>query len=260
MAKRKPARRATTSRAAASSRKRTTTRSGGTSARRATARTTRSSTAPKAGRRAKTGGAPRKRTAKAASTRPKSASASRKRPAATPKQPPTAGRKGAARAGRGTSARKAPRSASKPAAPKTLQRRDSSARRRQIENDRRLIEETLPMPPSSLDLDRHPSAARSGRAEMAEAFADHNAASPGITAGDVDADWESAYSTGDEAPGGDMPTPDQDVVEEIGTALGVQYADDEELKGADKIEQRDKHRWELDPASAEDYQDRSRQK
>ena len=36
---------------------------------------------------------------------------------------------------------------------------------------------------------------------------------PALTAGDVDADWEAAYNTGDEAPGGDMPTPDQAVVE-----------------------------------------------
>lgn len=153
----------------------------------------------------------------------------------------------------------APRSAPKRST-KTLQRRETPARRLQIERDRRLIEETLPTPPSTLDFDRSPSAARTGRAEMAEAYGEHNAANPGITGGDVDADWESAYSTGDEAPGGDMPTPDQDVVEEIGSALGVQYADGEELKGANKIEQRDRHRWELDPASAEDYQDRARQK
>ena len=74
----------------------------------------------------------------------------------------------------------------------------------------------------------------------------------------MDADWEAAYSSGDEAPGGDMPTPDQAVVEDIGTALGVEYQDDEELKGAVKIEQRDRHRWELDPASAEDYQERAK--
>ena len=64
----------------------------------------------------------------------------------------------------------------------------------------------------------------------------------------MDADWQLAYSSGDEAPGGDNPTPDQDVVDEIGEALGVNYEDGEELKGAAKIEDRDKHRWELDPA------------
>ena len=52
-----------------------------------------------------------------------------------------------------------------------------------------------------------------------------------MTAGDVDADWEDAYSVGDEAPGGDNPTPDQDRVDDIGKALGVQYEDNEELKG-----------------------------
>ena len=54
---------------------------------------------------------------------------------------------------------------------------------------------------------------------MEEALAEHTETGPALTAGDVDADWESAYSTGDEAPGGDMPTPDQNVVEDIGTAL-----------------------------------------
>ena len=39
--------------------------------------------------------------------------------------------------------------------------------------------------------------------------------------GDIDADRESAYSVGDEAPGGDNPTPDQDIVDDIGRAVGV---------------------------------------
>jgi hypothetical protein len=80
--------------------------------------------------------------------------------------------------------------------------------------------------------------------------------SPEITAGDLDADIEDAYFTGEEAPGGDNPTPDQDIVDDIGRALGVQYEDNEELKAADKVVERDTHRWELDPASAEDYKDR----
>ena len=120
----------------------------------------------------------------------------------------------------------------------------------------REVEETLPSPPSSLDLDRRPSAARSGRHELAETRREHNEASPDLTAGDVDADWEDAYSVGDEAPGGDNPTPDQDRVDDIGKALGVQYEDNEELKASDKISQRDRHRWELDPASSDDYKDR----
>lgn len=120
----------------------------------------------------------------------------------------------------------------------------------------REVEETLPGPPSSLDLDRRPSAARSGRRELQESRREHTEVSPDLTAGDVDADWEDAYSVGDEAPGGDNPTPDQDRVDDIGKALGVQYDDNEELKPADKISQRDRHRWELDPASSDDYRDR----
>ena len=120
----------------------------------------------------------------------------------------------------------------------------------------REVEESVPGPPSSLDLDRRPSAARSGRHEMYESRREHNEVSPDLTAGDVDADWEDAYSVGDEAPGGDNPTPDQDRVDDIGKALGVQYDDNEELKASDKISQRDKHRWELDPASSDDYKDR----
>jgi hypothetical protein len=119
----------------------------------------------------------------------------------------------------------------------------------------REIEETVPQAPSSLNLDRHGSAARSGRAALRQARQNHTETSPAMTGGDVDADWEDAYAVGDEAPGGDNPTPDQDRVDDIGRALGIEYADNEELKGGDKISKRDKRRWELDPASAEDYPD-----
>jgi hypothetical protein len=105
-------------------------------------------------------------------------------------------------------------------------------------------------------MNRHGSAVSTGRAEMAETRAAHATMTPAITGGDVDADIENAYFSGDEAPGGDNPTPDQDVVEDIGKALGIEYQDAEELRGSDKVAQRDKHRWELDPASSEDYRDR----
>ncbi len=119
-------------------------------------------------------------------------------------------------------------------------------------------EEDVQGPPSSLDLDRHPSAARTGREELREALREHTETSPALTGGDVDADWENAYSSGEEAPGGDNPTPDQQRVDDIGKALGVEYQDNEELRGVDKIDDRDKKRWELDPASAEDYRERQK--
>ena len=80
--------------------------------------------------------------------------------------------------------------------------------------------------------------------------------SPAITGGDVDADWENAYFSGDEAPGGDNPTPAQEIVNDIGKTLGVKYEDNEELKGSDNVVERDKHRWEMDTASSEDYKER----
>ena len=112
--------------------------------------------------------------------------------------------------------------------------------------------------PSSFGFLQKSSAAESGHKILDESRRLHTEGGATLTAGDLDSDWNEAYSSGDEAPGGDNPTPDQDVVEEIGRALGVEYDDAEELKGSDKILERDRHRWEYDPASAEDYRDRNK--
>ena len=104
---------------------------------------------------------------------------------------------------------------------------------------------TLRTPPSSLDLDRTATAARSGRLAQEANQRRHNKMAA-LTAGDADADMESAYFSGDEAPGGDNPTPDQSDVDEIGHAVGIEYADNEELKGSDKVAERDKHRWDTE--------------
>jgi hypothetical protein len=129
-----------------------------------------------------------------------------------------------------------------------------------LDRARRTLDETEPRttPPSSLDMDRRGSAARTGRAEIAQNIREHHGMDD-VTGGDPDVDIEDAYFAGEEAPGGDNPTPDQDIVEDIGKALGVTYNDNEELKGADKLVERDKHRWELNPASAEDYTDHDKE-
>jgi hypothetical protein len=124
-----------------------------------------------------------------------------------------------------------------------------------LDRARRTLDDTVPSPPSSLDLDRNASSARSGRAEFAQKVENHRGMTD-VNGGDPDVDIEDAYFTGEEAPGGDNPTPDQDIVDDIGKALGVVYEDNEELKSSDKVIERDKHRWELDPASAEDYKER----
>ncbi|MEW6268584.1 MAG: DUF6335 family protein [Thermodesulfobacteriota bacterium] len=76
-----------------------------------------------------------------------------------------------------------------------------------------------------------------------------------LAGGDVDA-AEAEAGSGEEAVGGSTPTPDQDNVDELGRALGVTYEDDEPLRGEEKISKRDDDRWELDPASAEDFAER----
>ncbi len=131
---------------------------------------------------------------------------------------------------------------------------------RDVQRRRDEEDENVPTPPSSLDMDRHASAARSGHGQLEHRRRQQNAVSPEISGGDVDADWMGGYFVGDEAATGDNPTPDQDSVEGMGRAVGVDYEDTEELKSTPKIDRRDKKRWELDPASAEDYKERNRKK
>lgn len=134
----------------------------------------------------------------------------------------------------------------------------SVGKRPNLDRERRTIreeEEMVPSPPSSLNMDRTASAARSGRHEFDQKLRQHTSTGPALTGGDVDADWEDAESVGDEAPGGDNPTPDQDIVDEIGRAIGIEYDDDQELQGGDELAERDRHRWELDPASKDDFED-----
>jgi len=100
---------------------------------------------------------------------------------------------------------------------------------------------------------------RAGSEKLAERLRENPGLDPTLSGGDIDAAWDMAESQGDEAVAGDAATPEQNNVEELGQALGVTYADDEELKAGEKERSRDTHRWELDPASSEDYQDRVRE-
>ena len=148
-------------------------------------------------------------------------------------------------------ARKAKRAApAAKAAPKAAPR--ASAKKPNLDRPRKTVADIHGMP-SSWGPAAAATAASTGRAEMNEKLQKNTNTSPALTAGDVDADWQSAGAVGDEAPGGDNPTPDQDVVDEIGRALGVEYADDEELQGGAEITERDVHRWELDPSSKDDF-------
>jgi len=80
--------------------------------------------------------------------------------------------------------------------------------------------------------------------------------SPVLTGGDIDAAWEQAAMVGDEAVGGTVSTPDQDIVDEIGAAVGLEMEDHAFLRTNEILEERDDRRWDLDPMSSEDYEDR----
>jgi Family of unknown function (DUF6335) len=95
-------------------------------------------------------------------------------------------------------------------------------------------------------------------ANLARELRDNSLADPKITGGDLDANWANAQFSGDESAVSSSPTPDQSVVDEIGQAMGVTYQDNEELRFGEKESGRDQHRWELDPASSEEYNERIR--
>lgn len=221
----------------------------GAAARRATKKARAKKRAPR--RAAGTGRRPKSRAPRAKARRPRARAAGGSGRERSLAQTPAAGR---TRRGP-TNPMPTKRSTGTPAGAGSSRRAPALERARKQLRD---VEETLPTPPSSLNLERRGTAVRSGRAALDQARHAHTETSPALTGGDVDADWEDAYAVGDEAPGGDNPTPDQDRVDDIGRALGVQYQDNEELKPEQKIADRDKHRWELDPASSEDYKDRER--
>ena len=70
---------------------------------------------------------------------------------------------------------------------------------------------------------------------------EHHETGPAASAGDVDADWQRAESSGEEAVGGSVSTPDQDRVDEIGHALGVEQPSAAPLRSSEEmLEDRDR--------------------
>mgnify|MGYP000223948231 CR=1 FL=1 len=99
---------------------------------------------------------------------------------------------------------------------------------------------------------------KAGSARLANRIREDGAADPVVTGGDLDANWANAQFSGDESAVSSSPTPDQGEVDDIGRAMGVTYQDNEELRVGEKERSRDKKRFELDPASSDDWQDRNR--
>ncbi|MFN2453025.1 MAG: DUF6335 family protein [Pyrinomonadaceae bacterium] len=88
--------------------------------------------------------------------------------------------------------------------------------------------------------------------KLAQRLRNNTASSPKDSGGDIDASWEDVNDSGTESVSGDNPTPDQSDVEENAHAVGVNYEDNEELEFIDKIDRRDRDRFELDEGSKAD--------
>jgi len=95
-----------------------------------------------------------------------------------------------------------------------------------------------------------------GGRTMRDRQSSFNEADATLTGGDIDANYEQANAVGDESVGGTVSTPDMDVVDEIGAAVGLEMDDHAFLRTTEILEQRDARRWELEPTSSEDYVDR----
>jgi Family of unknown function (DUF6335) len=76
-----------------------------------------------------------------------------------------------------------------------------------------------------------------------------------VTGGDVDVDPYLAEVVGEEAIGGTTPTPDQNIVDDAATSVGMDMPDQGLVYTNEALEHRDADRWELDPQSSEDYED-----
>jgi Family of unknown function (DUF6335) len=68
----------------------------------------------------------------------------------------------------------------------------------------------------------------------------------------ADDDAYRAEVNGDEAVGGTTAVPSQNDTEELAAAVGIAVDDDTALATEEMMEERDRERWELDPASAID--------
>jgi len=102
-----------------------------------------------------------------------------------------------------------------------------------------------------LEAAREDNLAEIGRRLLKREYEKYHAVSPEQTAGDVDASWQEAEDSGAETPGGHVATPDQDNVDEIGRAVGMEIQDNQELRTHEEIlARRDRRRWELNRGSA----------
>ena len=102
-----------------------------------------------------------------------------------------------------------------------------------------------------------PGLSEDGITTLDDRSSEYTSSNSQIVGGDGDvAAAEQESATGEELVGGSAPTPDLDMVDELGAAAGIEMPDGAILNTTNMLEHRDESRWELDPNSAEDTQDR----
>lgn len=117
-----------------------------------------------------------------------------------------------------------------------------------IDESARHYEPETPNPESAIK----DTLAEIGRKLVNREFEKYHSVSAELTAGDVDARWQEAEDSGGESPGGHVTTPDQNNVDKIGRAVGMEFQDNQELSAPDEIlSRRDRRRWEMDKRSAD---------
>ena len=91
-----------------------------------------------------------------------------------------------------------------------------------------------------------------GRRLVEREFEKYHSVGLELPAGEVNVRWQEAEDSGAETPGGHVTTPDQDNVDEIGRAVGMEFQDNQELSAPWEIlSRRDRRRWEMDKRSAD---------
>jgi Family of unknown function (DUF6335) len=99
----------------------------------------------------------------------------------------------------------------------------------------------------------------SATSELLRELTEHYGVSPTDSGGDVDADWQRAQSSGEEAVGGSVATPDQDIVDELARPLGVERPPNAQVITSDEIlSARDRRRWRTEQQTDEEARDADR--
>jgi hypothetical protein len=109
--------------------------------------------------------------------------------------------------------------------------------------------ESVPDEEMQGEIDEEIAHAPQAPSELLERIHENHAASPADAGGDIDAEWEDVNDSGAESVFGHNPTPDQSNVEENAHAMGIDYEDNEPLDILEKIEKRDRDRYELNENS-----------